>query len=83
MTHGTVVHLEPGHHIAGRAAHEIVAAQLRGEARSGDDSPRTVVRSVAEEIEDLGLLPDVAERERRYGVAEPSPATILSRRASA
>lgn len=80
MSQGTVVHLPPGHRIEGSTGHKIVAAQLRGEARADEDNPRAVIRSVAQEIEDLGLTPDLSELEHRYGVTTPDPAKVLSQR---
>jgi hypothetical protein len=80
MSQGTVVQLPPGHRIARNTAHKIVAAQLRGEARADDDNPRAVIASVAHEIEDLGLTPDLAELEHRYGVTTPDPAKVLTQR---
>jgi hypothetical protein len=80
MSHGTVVHVPPGHRIARSTGHEIVAAQLRGEAKADEDNPRAVIRSVAREIEDLGLQPDLPELEHRYGVSTPDPAKVLSQR---
>lgn len=80
MSQGTVVQLEPGDRIERRTGHQIVAAQLRGEARVDDDNPRAVIASVAHEIEDLGLTPDLAELEDRYGVTTPDPVKVLGQR---
>ena len=80
MSQGTVVQLEPGHHIARSTEHQVVAAQLRGEASAHDDNPRAIIRSVAHEIEDLGLTPDLTELEHRYGVTTPDPVKILGQR---
>lgn len=53
-----------------RTSHEIAAAQLRGEAKAAGLGNRLVVWSVAEELADLGLEPDVQELARRYNAGE-------------
>ncbi len=53
-----------------RTSHAIAAAQLRGEAKAEGLSTRLVVRSIADEIADLGLEPDVRELARRYNAGE-------------
>lgn len=49
-----------------KTQHEVVAAQLRGEAKAQGQGPEATVASVAEELEELGLKPDEAELHRRY-----------------
>ncbi len=51
--------------------HEVVAAQLRGEAKAEGQGPEAVVAAVAEELEELGLKPDESELERRYEEVDP------------
>lgn len=51
--------------------HEIVAAQLRGEAKAAGQGPEAVVASVAEELEGIGLEPNPAELHRRYEEIDP------------
>lgn len=69
--------------IDGRTARAIVAAQLRGEARAAGQSTRLVVKSVAAELADLGLEPDVRELARRYNAGETRiPSWMREREAS-
>jgi hypothetical protein len=49
-----------------RTQHEVVAAQLRGEAKAQGQGPEAMAASVADELEELGLNPDEAELRRRY-----------------
>lgn len=51
--------------------HEVVAAQLRGEAKAEGQGPDAVVAAVAAELEDLGLEPDPTELHRRYEEIDP------------
>jgi hypothetical protein len=51
--------------------HEVVAAQLRGEAKAEGQGPDAVVAAVAGELEDLGLEPDPSELHRRYEEIDP------------
>ena len=51
--------------------HEVVAAQLRGEAKAAGDGPEAVAAAVAEELEGLGLEPDAGELHRRYEEVDP------------
>ena len=51
--------------------HEVVAAQLRGEAKAAGQDPETVMSAVAEELKELGLEPDEAELHRRYEQVDP------------
>ena len=51
--------------------HEVVAAQLRGEAKAAGEGPDAVVAAVAAELEDLGLEPDPSELHRRYEEIDP------------
>jgi hypothetical protein len=51
--------------------HEVVAAQLRAEARTAGQPPEAVVAAVAAELEDIGLEPDAAELHRRYEEIDP------------
>jgi hypothetical protein len=83
MSHGNVVQVDPGNHLGERTSHEVVAAQLRGEAKTPEESPRAVVRYVAREIEELGLVPDVEELGRRYAGPADVPVSLMERGASA
>ncbi len=83
MSHGSVVQIEAGRRIGDRTSHEIVAAQLRGEARAHVGDPRALVGSIAREIERLGLVPDEDELRRRYAQPVGVPATVAARRESA
>lgn len=69
MTTGSIV-LENAARIDERTSHAIAAAQLKGEARSRGRRPREVVRSVARELEHLGLRPNLPELARRYRAGE-------------
>lgn len=51
--------------------HEVVAAQLRGEAKAAGQAPEAVVASVAAELEEIGLEPDPSELHRRYEEVDP------------
>jgi hypothetical protein len=51
--------------------HEVVAAQLRGEAKAAGQPPEAVVASVAAELEEIGLEPDASELHRRYEEIDP------------
>jgi hypothetical protein len=51
--------------------HEVVAAQLRGEAKAADQGAEAVVAAVAEEVEGIGLEPNPAELHRRYEEIDP------------
>ena len=51
--------------------HEVVAAQLRGEAKAAGQGPDAVVAAVAAELEDIGLEPDPSELHRRYEEIDP------------
>jgi hypothetical protein len=51
--------------------HEVVAAQLRGEAKAARQGPEAVVAAVAEELEGIGLEPNPAELHRRYEEIDP------------
>ena len=51
--------------------HEVVAAQLRGEAKAAGAGPETVVAAVASELEEIGLEPDASELHRRYEEIDP------------
>ncbi|WP_270887801.1 hypothetical protein [Pedococcus sp. 5OH_020] len=51
--------------------HEMVAAQLRGEAKAAGQPPEAVEASVAEELEGLGLEPNEQELGRRYEEVDP------------
>jgi hypothetical protein len=51
--------------------HEVVAAQLRGEAKAAGGDPDAVVASVAAELESIGLQPDAGELHRRYEEIDP------------
>lgn len=51
--------------------HEVVAAQLRGEAKAAGQGPEAVVAAVAEELEGIGVQPNPAELHRRYEEIDP------------
>ena len=51
--------------------HEVVAAQLRGEAKAAGQGPEAVVAAVSAELESLGLEPNPAELHRRYEEIDP------------
>jgi hypothetical protein len=51
--------------------HEVVAAQLRGEAKVAGQGAEAVVAAVAEELEGIGLEPNPAELHRRYEEIDP------------
>ena len=60
--------------------HAVVAAPVRGEARVEGQAPETVVRSIATELEQLGLEPDLPELRRRYHSGDTKvPQTLLDR----
>ena len=80
MSHGSVVQIEPGHQVGDRTSHEIVAAQLRGETKAPHNDPRSLVGSIAREMELMGLVPDVDELRRRYGRPTGVPPTVAARR---
>ena len=79
MTTGSIVR-EKAERIDGRTSHALAAAQLEGEARAKGRRPREVVRSVAAEIEHLGLRPNLPELVRRYRAGETRLPTWLARR---
>lgn len=64
-------------------AHAIAAAQLRGEARARGRRPREVVRSIATELEHLGLRPNVPELAARYRANETRLPSWLNRKGRA
>ena len=81
MSTGSVVKTDE--RLDGRTSHAIAAAQLRGEAKAEGLSTRLVVWSIAEEISDLGLEPDVDELSRRYNAGETRiPSWMREREAS-
>ncbi len=82
MSNASVVEIESGHQLGERMAHEVVAAQLRGEAKAREEDPKVVVASIAREIEDLGLVPDVEELRQRYAGPADVPASLTARRTS-
>jgi hypothetical protein len=51
--------------------HEVVAAQLRGEAKAEGKGPDAVVAAVAAELAEIGLEPDPSELHRRYEEIDP------------
>ena len=51
--------------------HEVVAAQLRGEAKAAGQGAEAVVAAVAKELEGIGLEPNPAELHRRYEEIDP------------
>jgi len=70
MSTGSIVQ-ESADEIDTDTSHAIAAAQLRGESRVESAEPRVVVRAIAEELEGIGLHPDVPELERRYEAGDP------------
>jgi hypothetical protein len=68
MSTGSVV--KNAERIDDRTSHAIAAAQLRGEAKAEGLSTHMVVRTIAGEIADLGLEPDVRELARRYNAGD-------------
>jgi len=82
MSHGSVVQLEPQDRLSPHTSHALVAAQLRGESRCRDSGPEAVVDAVAEEIEQLGLVPDREELNHRYGRPSGVSPTLLNLRAT-
>jgi hypothetical protein len=69
MSRGTVVKLSPGDQLKPPMSHAVVAAQLRGEA-AAESTGAAVVDAIAEQIEGLGLVPDLAELHHRYADAD-------------
>ena len=51
--------------------HEVVAAQLRGEAKAAGQGPEAVVAAVTGELEGIGLEPNSEELHRRYEEIDP------------
>lgn len=82
MTNGSIV-LESDEQIDSRTSHAIVAAQLRGESRVAGRSPRAVVHAIAEELQGLGLRPNLRELARRYQAGETKLPTWMRERDSA
>lgn len=66
MAHANIVEISTSRPVEERTARAIVAAQLRGEARTEDHVGRHVVRAVATELEACGFVPDLGELNRRY-----------------
>jgi hypothetical protein len=62
---------EAGGDLDEQTRHEVVAAQLRGEAKAEGQGPDAVVAAVAEELEGIGLKPDEGELNRRYEQVDP------------
>ena len=56
--------------------HEVVAAQLRGEAKAAGQDAEAVVAAVEKELESLGLEPDKAQLQRRYEEIDPDVAPL-------
>jgi len=56
-----VVQSSPDDGLSEEQRHEVVAAQLRGEAKAEGQSADAVVASVAAELEEIGLEPDPSE----------------------
>lgn len=72
MTRANIVEISSRRPLDNGTAREIVAAQLRGEARTEDHIGGRVVEAVATELESCGFVPNLVELERRYGaVAHP------------
>ena len=66
-----VVQSSPDDGLSEEQRHEVVAAQLRGEAKAEGQSADAVVASVAAELEEIGLEPDPSELHRRYEEIDP------------
>ncbi len=69
MTTGSIV-LDHPDDIDENTSHALAAAQLKGESRASGRHPKQVVRSIATEIERLGLRPNLPELVRRYRAGE-------------
>ncbi len=66
MSERSVVRLKGSQGTGDPTPREIVAAQLRGEAKADIARPQAVVKAVAQELAALGLEPDLKELSRRY-----------------
>ena len=76
MTIGSVVNED----IDEPTAHAVVAAQVRGEVRVEGAAPETVVRSIAGELEQMGLEPNIDELRRRYHSGDTKvPESLIER----
>jgi hypothetical protein len=67
---------EAGDALDEKTQHEVVAAQLRGEAKAGGRGTDAVIAAVAEELEGIGLTPDEDELHRRYEEVDPDLTAI-------
>jgi hypothetical protein len=72
-----VAHSSSEQELSEQKRHEVVAAQLRGEAKAEGRGPDAVVASVAAELESIGLEPDPAELHRRYEEIDPDVPELL------
>jgi hypothetical protein len=66
-----VVQSSPEDGLTEEQRHEVVAAQLRGEAKAEGQGPDAVVAAVASELKEIGLEPDPSELHRRYEEIDP------------
>ncbi|HEX5428532.1 MAG TPA: hypothetical protein VFX00_09410 [Pedococcus sp.] len=66
MTRADIVQVSSKRPVDERTARAIVAAQLRGEARTEAHVGQKVVRAIATELEQSGFVPDLPELNRRY-----------------
>ncbi len=57
--------------------HEVVAAQLRGEAKAAGQGPEAVIAAVSEELTEIGLEPDPSELHRRYEEIDPDLPVLM------
>ena len=82
MSERSVVRLESSEVTGARTSREIVAAQLRGEAKADTARPQAVVKAVAKELTALGLEPDLKELHRRYQGDDARVAALMRSMAS-
>lgn len=66
MTCADIVEISTKRPVDTGTAKQVVAAQLRGEARTDDHVGGRVVQAVAAELESSGFVPNVPELRRRY-----------------
>ena len=66
MTRADIIQISSKRPVDERTGRAIVAAQLRGEARTDAHVGQKVVRAIATELEESGFVPDVHELNRRY-----------------
>jgi hypothetical protein len=72
MTRKDIVQISSSRPVDQRTARAIVAAQLRGEARTEAHVGPQVVRAIASELEESGFVPNLHELNRRYQATDGS-----------